>query len=88
MKINAYLFATAAVFAGSAAFAGGYIAPVVEEVVAEVVPEVVVEETPVKEEPAKPKKAVAKPKATFLDEKELAFVFDDSGDGDAGLPGH
>ena len=33
MKINAFLFATAAVFAGSAAFAGGYIAPVVEEVV-------------------------------------------------------
>ena len=33
MKINAFLFTTAAVFAGSAAFAGGYIAPVVEEVV-------------------------------------------------------
>ena len=42
MKINAFLFTTAAVFAGSAAFAGGYIAPVVEEVV----PVVEVAETP------------------------------------------
>jgi len=24
----------------------------------------------------------------FFDEEELAFVFDDSGDGDVGLPGH
>lgn len=42
MKINAFLFTTAAVFAGSAAFAGGYIAPVVEEVV----PVIEVAETP------------------------------------------
>ncbi|MBA4492304.1 outer membrane beta-barrel protein [Paracoccus sp. S1E-3] len=33
MKINAFLFTSAAVLTGSAAFAGGYIAPVVQEVV-------------------------------------------------------